>query len=88
MSNKGSTERASALKYSAGLPAPFIIAKGRGELAVKMQRLAEEHGIPVREDAALSEVLDVLETGDFIPEELYEIVAELYTFVLRMQDEV
>jgi flagellar biosynthesis protein len=80
--------KATALKYSEDLPAPFVIAKGRGELARRLACRAEELGIPVQEDPELSELLDVLEIGDFIPEELYEIIAELYTFVIRMQDEV
>ncbi len=79
---------ATALKYTESLPAPFIVAKGKGELAQRMQRLAEEYGIPVQEDSQLSELLDVLEIGEIIPEELYEIIADLYTFVIRMQEEI
>jgi flagellar biosynthesis protein len=88
MKHTDGRKRAAALKYTEHLPAPFIIAKGRGELAEKLQRMAEEHGVPVQEDPELSELLDVLEIGEIIPEELYEIIAELYTFVIRMQDEL
>ena len=84
----GQQDKATALKYTEELPAPFILAKGRGEVAQRITRAAEELGIPIHENPDLMEVLDVLEIGDFIPEELYEIIAELYTFVIRMQEEV
>ena len=88
MTERNRRKTAAALKYTENLPAPFIVAKGKGELAERMQRLAEAYGIPVQEDPNLSELLDVLEIGEIIPEELYEIIADLYTFVIRMQEEI
>ena len=79
-------KKAVALRYHEDLPAPFVAAKGRGFLAKRLLSIAEEHGVPVRNDAVLSDVLFVLEPGRTIPEELYEIVAGLYAFVMDMQD--
>ncbi len=80
------SRRAVALRYNEDLPAPFIAAKGRGFLAERLIRIAEEHGVPVTHDEALSDVLFILEPGHTIPEELYEVVARLYAFVMDLQD--
>lgn len=73
--------RAVALKYDRNLPAPFVLAKGRGRLAEQVLGFARESGIPIQEDAELLDRLFVLETGEFIPEELYRMVAQLLVFV-------
>ncbi|GJM76389.1 hypothetical protein HMSSN036_86050 [Paenibacillus macerans] len=44
---------------------------------------AKEHGIPVQEDAALVEVLSKLDLDQQIPAELYDLVAEILTFIYR-----
>jgi type III secretion system FlhB-like substrate exporter len=77
-------EKAVAIKYFQDLPAPFIIAKGRGELAKKLMEIANEHDIKLIADPALAEKLIVLDVGDFIPEELYQIIAEILIFALRL----
>jgi len=77
--------KAVALKYFEDLPAPFIAASGRGYLADKMREIARKEGIPIRQDENLSEFLFSMDVGSFIPEELYQVIAELYTFVVQMQ---
>ena len=64
-----------------GLPAPFVAAKGQGELAAKLVRLAEVHGVPVEPAGTLAEGLFYLEVGEVIPESFYRVVAELLVFV-------
>lgn len=81
-------EKAAAVKYIEGLPAPFLVAKGRGELAEKILRLAEEHDITVHHDASLTEQMYRLDPGDWIPEELFEAVARLLAFVYNAQREI
>ncbi len=81
-------QKAVALKYTEDLPAPFIAARGKGSLASNLVRIAEDAGLPIQRDNDLSEILFHLEVGSFIPEELYEIIARLYTFVLEIQDEI
>ncbi len=72
-----------ALRYEADLPAPFVAAKGEGNLAVKLVELAERCGVPIVSAETLTESLFYLEVGDFIPEPFYRVVAELLAFVWR-----
>lgn len=78
--------KAVALKYSEDLPAPFISARGRGHLAEKLVEIADESGIPIRLDDDLTNILFQMDVGSFIPEEMYEIIARLYAFVVGIQD--
>lgn len=77
--------KAVALKYdSAKDPAPRLTAKGQGVLAEKIIALAREHGIPVREEPDLIEVLAKLDLEQEIPPETYVVVAEILAFVYRL----
>ncbi len=73
--------KAVAIRYESSLPAPFVIAKGRGKLAERIIELAEEHDVHVANMPELTEALYPIELGDFLPEELYRVVAELLVFV-------
>ena len=75
------TEKAVALQYREDLPAPFLVAKGRDRLAERIVALAKEHGIQVVAEPELAERLFLLETGSFIPEECFEVVAQLLAYV-------
>jgi flagellar biosynthesis protein len=78
---------AAALKYKASEDnAPRMIAKGKGKIAERIIELAKEHDIPVREDPDLVEALMKLELNQFIPEELYKVVAEILAFIYRMSN--
>ncbi|MCG7875967.1 MAG: EscU/YscU/HrcU family type III secretion system export apparatus switch protein [Candidatus Thiodiazotropha taylori] len=68
-----------ALKYD-GENAPRLTAKGRGELADRILALADEHAIPLHEDAELAALLAQIPLGDEIPESLYRAVAEVIAF--------
>ena len=77
-------KKAVALRYRAGQDeAPKVAAKGQGRLADKILALAREHGIPIKEDPDLVEVLARLEVDQEIPAELYMVVAEILAFVYR-----
>jgi flagellar biosynthesis protein len=65
-------------------PAPKVTAKGQGQVALKIIELAEKHGIPVKNDPDLMEVLSTLEINQEIPENIYVAVAELLAFVYGM----
>jgi flagellar biosynthesis protein len=79
-----SKKRAVALKYAPGeSEAPIVVAKGRGRLAETILERAKEHGIPVQEDAALVEVLSQLDLDQQIPPELYQLVAEVLSYIYR-----
>jgi len=68
-----------ALHYD-GRNSPRITAKGSGELAERILTLAEEHEIPLQEDAELAALLCQIPLGDEIPEALYRAVAEVIAF--------
>jgi flagellar biosynthesis protein len=77
-------KKAVALKYSPGAQAaPVVVAKGRGYLAETILQKAREHGVPVQEDPSLVEVLSKLDLNQEIPPELYQLVAEILSFVYR-----
>jgi flagellar biosynthesis protein len=78
-------DRAVALQYSEELPAPLVVAAGRGALARAMTRLARESGVPVVADAALAEDLLELDVNTLIPENLYGVIAEILVFVRGLQ---
>ncbi|RUM87104.1 MAG: flagellar biosynthesis protein FlhB [Thermodesulfatator sp.] len=80
-------EIAVALRYEIQeMPAPQVVAKGRGLLAQKIKEMAREHGVPVVEDPPLARLLYAqVEVGDFIPEDLYRAVAEILAYVYRLK---
>ena len=67
--------------------APSILAKGWGEIADKILAIAREHDIPLYEDPDLLEVLSKLDLTEEIPPELYQAVAEVLSFIYRMNRE-
>jgi flagellar biosynthesis protein len=79
-------KKASAIRYDNRLPAPFLVAKGRGRIADLIEKIAAEYGIPISREAVAAEVLDAVEVGDFIPEELYETVAEILVFLEGLEE--
>ncbi|MCF8067767.1 MAG: EscU/YscU/HrcU family type III secretion system export apparatus switch protein [Desulfobacterales bacterium] len=61
--------------------APMVTAKGSGLIAEKIIEIARAHGIPVKDDPDLVEVLSKLEIEDEIPASVYVAVAELLAFI-------
>ena len=79
--------RAVALKYD-GENAPVVTATGEGKIAEEIIRIAREHGIPLREDAMLAELLSELELGEEIPQILYRVIAEVIAFAYLVSGKV
>ncbi|MBI2566196.1 MAG: EscU/YscU/HrcU family type III secretion system export apparatus switch protein [Candidatus Schekmanbacteria bacterium] len=76
---------AAALRYDPELEtAPRLIARGSGAIADRIVSVALEHGIPIREDPDLAQMLQQLEVGLEIPPKLYQVVAEILAFVYRL----
>ena len=76
--------KAVALTYKPGeTDAPVVVAKGQGLIAERIVDKAKDHGVPIQEDASLVEVLSKLDIEQQIPGELYQLVAEVLTFVYR-----
>ncbi|WP_042199146.1 EscU/YscU/HrcU family type III secretion system export apparatus switch protein [Paenibacillus camerounensis] len=77
-------KKAVALKYNPGQSdAPVVVAKGQGVIADTILQKAKESGVAVQEDAALVEVLSKLDLDQQIPSELYNLVAEILSYVYQ-----
>jgi len=76
-------EKAVAIKYTQDLPAPLVLAKGRGRIAERLKTIAAENEISILEMPELTEALIELDVGSFIPERFYEILAEILVFVMN-----
>lgn len=78
-------KKAAALKYDREKDrAPKLVAKGRGIVAQRIVEIAKEHNVPVYEDHDLAEALNLLDINKEIPEELYQIVAEVLVFIYSL----
>jgi flagellar biosynthesis protein len=77
-------KKALALKYTGDEEAPRIVAKGRDRLAELILRVARDNGIYIKEDDALTDMLMQFDVGDYIPEEVYEVVAQILAFVYKL----
>ena len=62
---------------------PRVTAAGRGKLAEQIIALAFEHGIKVREDGALAQMLATVELDTPIPSEAFIAVAEILSYVYK-----
>ena len=79
--------RAAALQYRPPDDrAPKLVAKGSGEIAEQIIALAKEHNIPIHEDPDLLTVLAQLDLEKEIPAELYKPIAEILSFVYRVNE--
>ncbi len=88
MAKKNNREQqAAALGYDLEKDsAPKILAKGKGDIAEKILKKAEEKNIPIQTDKDLVKTLLALEIGQEIPVELYEVVAEILAFIYSLED--
>jgi flagellar biosynthesis protein len=79
------SRQAVALRYTPGEDhAPKVAAKGKGYLAEKIVEMARAHGVPVREDKNLVQILSHLELEQEIQPEVYRAVAEILSFIYRL----
>ena len=67
--------------------APRLVAKGTGEIAERILALAREHNIPIHQDPDLLTVLSQLDLEKEIPSELYQPIAEILSFVYRVNEQ-
>jgi flagellar biosynthetic protein FlhB len=80
------THFAIALKYEKGMNAPLCVAKGQDAIALKIREVAEEHRVPVVENAPLARALHkTVEIDEEIPPEHYKAVAEVIGYVMRLR---
>ena len=88
MEEKLQRKKAVALKYDSNLDnAPQVVAKGKGLVAQKIMELAVANNVPMHQDSSLANILVELELLEEIPEELYRVVAEVFTFIYSLDRE-
>lgn len=79
------THIACVLKYSDKLPAPQLVAMGADFMAEKIKEIARLHNIPVLENKPLARtIFKTMKIGQIIPRELFTAVAEVLSYVMRL----
>ncbi len=76
-----------ALEYKPeSMMAPRVVAKGMDHLALKIREVAEEHDVAIVENPPLARALyRNVEVDEDIPAEHYKAVAEVISYVFKMQ---
>ncbi|CAA7615099.1 Type III secretion exporter [Magnetospirillum sp. LM-5] len=78
-----------ALSYDpAESDAPKVVASGKGAIAEQILQLAFAHGVKVRTDPDLAQVLAAVEIDTVIPLEAFAAVAEILAYVYRANGHV
>ena len=78
------TDYAVALGYDQDSgKAPIVLATGQGEIAEKIISLAEEHGIEIRQDSDLLQILKSVDINEEIPVEAFAAVAEIISYIYK-----
>ncbi|HEY8361569.1 MAG TPA: EscU/YscU/HrcU family type III secretion system export apparatus switch protein [Tissierellaceae bacterium] len=77
-------KKAVALRYKPGDNAPVVVAKGKGKIAEKIIEKAIEEDIYIYQDDELVNSLIDLHIYEEIPEELYEVLAEIIFYVYEL----
>ncbi len=75
-----------ALKYDPEKnPAPVVVAKGMGEIALRIREIARENNIPIIERKPLARALyRDIKVGQPISEDMYEVFVEIMAYVYRL----
>lgn len=81
------TEVAVALRFEEGtMPAPTVVAKGKGRIAERMRDMAVQFDVPVYPAPPLARALyAACDVGDLIPFELYKAIAEILAWVYSLK---
>lgn len=67
--------------------APKVVAKGMRIHAERIKELAKQYGVPILRNVPLAQALNKLDIDEEVPEELYEAVAEVLSFVYKIKEE-
>ena len=73
-----------AIGYDPNDKAPKIIATGKGYVADKILEKAKQEDIPVHKDEGLAKTLSKLDLGEYVPPELYDVIAHILVYVDRV----
>jgi flagellar biosynthetic protein FlhB len=79
------THFAVALAYKSGMGAPKVLAKGMGDIALKIREIGAQNGVPMLEAPPLARALyRHAELDQEIPSTLYAAVAEVLAYVFQL----
>ncbi|MDN4073455.1 EscU/YscU/HrcU family type III secretion system export apparatus switch protein [Fictibacillus terranigra] len=87
MNKESKLPRAAALSYRKNMAAPKLTVKGTGKTAEKILSAAQQNNIPIQRDPSLVALLSKLEINEKIPQELYEVAAEIFAFLYHVDQE-
>lgn len=73
---------AAVIKYDND--APKVVAHGSGLVAKKIIEAAKENHIHLQEDSTLIENLLQIDLGDSVPPQLYEVIAEVFILLEKI----
>ncbi len=80
------THVAVALRYEANRGAPRVVAKGADHMAARIREVAERNRVPMVQDVPLARTLySACDIGQEIPADLYQAVATVLAFVMRLR---
>lgn len=83
--NKEYIQKAAALKYDSKISsAPKITAKGKGDVAKNIIKIAQDNNLPIKKDEDLIELLSQLDIDKEIPPSMYKAVAEIFSFIYQL----
>lgn len=88
LSFKASYEKASAavaISYNEEKKSPFVSALGYESRAQAIIDMAEELGVYIHKDPVLLNELKALKEGEQVPEQLFQIIAEILAFSYLLQ---
>jgi|CXWL01.1.fsa_nt_gi flagellar biosynthetic protein FlhB len=75
-----------ALAYREGMHAPRVVAKGAGEIALNIRRIAQQSGVAVLESPPLARALyRHAAIGAAVPHGLYDAVAQVLAWVYQLR---
>ncbi|MCJ8327449.1 MAG: EscU/YscU/HrcU family type III secretion system export apparatus switch protein [Campylobacterales bacterium] len=78
--------KAAALQYdSKTSKAPKVIAKGKGETAKNIIKIAKENELPIKKDEDLIELLSKIDVDSEIPDNMYKAVAEIFSYIYDLK---
>ena len=78
-------KKAAALRYDTSKDkAPRVVAKGKGQSAKNIIKIAQLHNLPIKKDEDLIELLSKVELDKEVPEALYKAVAEVFSFIYNV----
>jgi flagellar biosynthetic protein FlhB len=75
-----------AIKYDSDqMDAPLVLAKGSDFIAMKIREIARENDVPLVENPPVARLLQQIDIGEHIPEDLFKAVAEILAHVYSIK---